>query len=112
MADWPRCLLGGMELMKEIGVGVIGLGMGKNMLAINNDPSSRLQVRALCDTDATRLEQLRSQHNISFATTHYQELLARPDIDVVGIYSPDHLHIEHIAAAAAAGKHIICTKPM
>src|SRR3954465_6142144 len=101
-----------MELMKEIGVGVIGLGMGKNMLAINNDPTSRMEVRALCDTDAVRLEQIRGQHDIAFSTTDYCELLARPDISVVGIYSPDYLHMEHIAAAAKAGKHIICTKPM
>ena len=31
---------------KDIGVGVIGLGMGRNMLGINEDPRSRLQVRA------------------------------------------------------------------
>ena len=99
-------------MKKEIGVGVIGLGMGKNMLAVNHDADSRLEVRALCDTSATLLEQMQSEHHIPFATTDYQQLLARPDISVVGIYSPDHLHKEHIAAAAAAGKHIICTKPM
>jgi predicted dehydrogenase len=98
--------------VKEIGVGVIGLGMGKNMLAVNHDPDSRMEVRALCDTDAARLDQVRTQHNIAFSTTDYRELLARPDIAVVGIYSPDHLHMQHIAAAALAGKHIICTKPM
>ncbi|MFN8488711.1 MAG: Gfo/Idh/MocA family oxidoreductase [Caldilineaceae bacterium] len=98
--------------MKDIGVGVIGLGMGKNMLAINQDRDSRLEVRAICDTSETLLAQIQREHQVSFATTDYQALLARPDIAVVGIYSPDHLHIEHIEAAAAAGKHIICTKPM
>ncbi|MEZ4733626.1 MAG: Gfo/Idh/MocA family oxidoreductase, partial [Caldilineaceae bacterium] len=98
--------------MKEIGVGIIGLGMGRNMLAINEDPASRLQVRAICDTNADLVERVRTQHNLPFATTTYQELLARPDIQVVGIYSPDHLHMAHIEAAAQAGKHIICTKPM
>ena len=39
------------ETMKEIGVGVIGLGMGRNMLAINQDATSRMQVRASCDTN-------------------------------------------------------------
>ncbi|CAN5418077.1 N/A [soil metagenome] len=98
--------------MKTIGVGVIGLGMGKNMLAINQDSHSVMEVRALCDTNEIMLEQVRAEYNIGFATTDYRQLLARPDIDVVGIYSPDHLHIEHITAAASAGKHIICTKPM
>ena len=62
--------------------------------------------------DPARLERLGNQHGISHVTADYRELVARPDIDMVGIYSPDHLHMEHIEAAAAAGKHIICTKPM
>jgi predicted dehydrogenase len=98
--------------MKEIGVGVIGLGMGRNMIAVNNDAASRMEVRAVCDTNPALVEQVRTQHNIPFACTDYQELLARPDIQVVGIYSPDHLHMAQIEAAAQAGKHIICTKPM
>ena len=99
-------------MMKTIGVGVIGLGMGKNMLAVNQDAASCLEVRGLCDTNEALLRQMQTQHNIPFATTAYQELLKRPDIDVIGIYSPDHLHMVQIEAAAQAGKHIICTKPM
>ncbi len=99
-------------MSKEIGVGVIGLGMGANMLAINRDAASRLQVRALCDANASLLQQTGERHSIGFVTSDYQELLERPDIDVVGIYTPDHLHSEQIEAAVAAGKHIICTKPM
>ena len=97
---------------KDIGVGVIGLGMGRNMLAVNDDADSRLQVRAICDSNADLLNRVQTQHKLPFATTAYEELLARPDIQVVGIYSPDHLHMAQIEAAAAAGKHIICTKPM
>ena len=97
---------------KDIGVGVIGLGMGRNMLAVNEDAESRLQVRAICDSNADLLNRVQTQHQLPFATTAYEALLARPDIQVVGIYSPDHLHMAQIEAAAAAGKHIICTKPM
>ena len=99
-------------MAKDIGVGVIGLGMGANMLQINDDPSSRLQVRALCDSDETRFRHLAAERGIPHTTSDYRELVARPDVDVVGIYSPDHLHIDHIEAAVAAGKHVICTKPM
>ncbi|HMN30992.1 MAG TPA: Gfo/Idh/MocA family oxidoreductase [Caldilineaceae bacterium] len=99
-------------MAKEIGVGVIGLGMGKNMLAVNQDPSSRMEVRGLCDSNETLLRQVQRQHGVAFATTDYHALLTRPDIDVIGIYSPDHQHIEQVEAAARAGKHIICTKPM
>jgi predicted dehydrogenase len=98
--------------MKDIGVGVIGLGMGRQMLAINNDPASRLQVRAICDQNEALLQQLKDQYKLPFASADYTDILARPDISVVGIYTPDDLHMQHIEAAAEAGKHIICTKPM
>lgn len=99
-------------MTKDIGVGVIGLGMGRNMLAINDDRHSRLEVRGLCDTNEALRSKLQTQHGIGYATDDYHQLLARDDIDVVGIYSPDHLHMEHVEAALAAGKHVICTKPM
>jgi predicted dehydrogenase len=98
--------------MKDIGIGVIGLGMGKNMLAINQDTASRMVVRGLCDTNPALLAQIQQQQPGCFVTTDYRQLLERPDIHVVGIFSPDHLHMQHIEAAVHAGKHIICTKPM
>jgi predicted dehydrogenase len=38
--------------------------------------------------------------------------MRRPDVDVVCVYSPDHLHGEHCRAALEHGKHVVCTKPM
>lgn len=99
-------------MRKEIGVGVIGLGMGANMLAINSDKESGMQVRALCDSDTDLMQRLAETHGIPFVTTDYRELVAHPEVDVVGIYSPDHLHMEHIEGAIAFDRNIICTKPM
>lgn len=99
-------------MTKDIGVGVIGLGMGRNMLDINADSQSRMEVRAICDANEEVLRKVQAGSGVPFATTRYEELLARTDISVVGIYTPDDLHAEHIAAALAAGKHVICTKPM
>ena len=99
-------------MRKDIGIGIIGLGMGRNMLSINADRDSRLEVRAVCDTDEGLLEQVQRQHRIPFATADYGELLARDDVAVVGIYTPDDLHMQHIEDSLMAGKHVICTKPM
>jgi phthalate 4,5-cis-dihydrodiol dehydrogenase len=41
-----------------------------------------------------------------------EELCADPDVDVVWIATPNHLHRPHTIMAAEHGKHIICTKPM
>jgi predicted dehydrogenase len=45
-------------------------------------------------------------------TADYRDLLARDDVDVVDLCLPNVLHAEAIAAAAAAGKHIYCEKPL
>jgi predicted dehydrogenase len=98
--------------MKEIGIGVIGIGMGSNLLPINHDPHSKLAVRGLCSQSASKVAALAARWEIPFHTTDYRALIARPDIDVIAVYSPDHLHTDHARAALAAGKHVICTKPM
>ncbi|AIE84248.1 oxidoreductase domain protein [Fimbriimonas ginsengisoli Gsoil 348] len=47
-----------------------------------------------------------------FMTDDYEAMLARPEVQIVAIYTPDHLHAEHIERAFRAGKHVICTKPL
>lgn len=67
----------------------------------------------LCDIN----EQLGRERCHEFAlkpelfTASLEKLLANAAVDVVGIYTPDHLHAEHIIKALQAGKHVICTKP-
>lgn len=97
---------------KDIGVGVIGIGMGATLLLLNQDPASRFEVRALCSPSAEKVRWKAEAAHIAAWTTDYRELIARDDIQVVGVFSPDHLHAEHAAAALRAGKHVVCTKPM
>ncbi len=47
-----------------------------------------------------------------WTTDTFASLLDRSDVDIVAIYTPDHLHAEQIEAAFLAGKHVICTKPL
>lgn len=98
--------------MKEIGIGIIGIGMGSNLLPINHVKDSRLAVRALCSQTPEKVARLAAQWEIPFHTTDYRALIERDDIQVVAVYSPDHMHIEQARAALQAGKHVICTKPM
>lgn len=99
-------------MVKDIGIGVIGIGMGANLLFINRNQESRLEVRAVCSPTAGKVEQLAHKWGLPFWSTDYRELLARDDIQVIAVYSPDHLHAQHAIAALQAGKHVICTKPM
>ena len=45
-------------------------------------------------------------------TSDWRDAVADPDIDVVDIVTPNHLHHEMVLAAAAAGKHVYCEKPL
>jgi predicted dehydrogenase len=97
---------------KTRGIGLVGLGFGKQVLAINADADSALEVRGICARRSAATAEVQAQHRIPFATTDYAQLLARPDIDIIGIFTPDAYHYEQILAALAAGKHVIVTKPM
>ncbi|MCC2683322.1 MAG: oxidoreductase [Paenibacillaceae bacterium] len=97
--------------MKSLGIGVIGLGMGKNMMYINDIPELRSEVRAISDVNQERLEECRSKFGVA-VSTDYKEVIHRSDIDIVGVFSPDHLHFEMIKEALECGKHVIVTKPM
>ena len=97
---------------KSIGVGVIGTGMGGTMFPLNREESSPFEVRSVCSARESRAKAAAQEWGIAHWTTDYQELIRRPDIDVVGVYSPDHSHAEHVIAALEAGKHVVCTKPM
>ena len=101
-----------MESGKKLGIGVIGLFMGRCMLYVNGLKSYNSEVRAICDIDEERLKRNQDEFHIPFAATDYKKLIRRDDIDIVGIFVPDQLHMEIIREALASGKHVICTKPM
>lgn len=96
---------------KDIGIGLIGLGMGRSALAVNDSPESHMRVVAVCDTDAPRARAVADRHKIPFVTTDSVDLTNSPGVDVVAVYTPDHLHFDHCMAALTAGKHVVCTKP-
>ncbi|MCZ6678301.1 MAG: Gfo/Idh/MocA family oxidoreductase, partial [Candidatus Poribacteria bacterium] len=96
--------------MARIGVGIIGLGMGKAMFGIRGVSNTELEIRGICDTNEDRLKRVQTQYDVPFATTDYRELIQRDEIDIVGIYTPDPLHAQHCLDALDCSKHVICTK--
>jgi predicted dehydrogenase len=93
-------------------IGVLGLGMGANVLTLNRDPSSRGRVRSICARDPAKLERFQAEYGVEQSFTDYRRMLEDKDLDIVAVYTPDALHAEHCVQALAAGKHVVCTKPM
>jgi len=96
--------------MKKLGLGVLGLGEGRSIISAGVQ-SALWDVVSLCDLSEELCKQRCAEFGLSRYTTNLDTLLSDPAVDVVGIYTPDHLHGEHILRALRAGKHVICTKP-
>lgn len=113
-------------LEAPLGVGVLGLHEGRTLLVALNHPvpppvgeilhpqtrTPRARAVAGCDLRAEKIAAAQRDCPDLFYTSDYDALLKREDVDIVAIYTPDHLHGEHIVRAFEAGKHVICTKPI
>ncbi len=69
-------------------------------------------VEGIASRTSARADDAAQRFGIPRAYGSYEALLADPDIDAVYIPLPNFLHLEWVLAAAAAGKHILCEKPM
>ncbi len=71
-----------------------------------------VKVSALCDADAGTLEKARQQTGVSVVSTRYEDIVSRDDVQAVIIATPNFLHKPIALAAMAAGKHVLCEKPL
>jgi predicted dehydrogenase len=92
-------------------LGILGLGEGRSTMSAALQ-SSRWELRKICDLNENLCRQRAKEFDFHNYTTRYEDLLNDPDIDVIGIYTPDKFHADHIAMALKAGKHVVCTKPL
>lgn len=65
----------------------------------------------ICDRDKAVCQKRADEFKMYEYTTEYSEMLMDPEIDIIAIYTPDHLHAEHVKLALKHGKHVVCTKP-
>ncbi len=74
--------------------------------------SERNELVAVASRDAARAESYAAEHGIPLAFASYDALLASDDIDVIYNPLPNSLHAPLTIAAAEAGKHVLCEKPL
>jgi predicted dehydrogenase len=100
--------------MKELGVGIIGSGWvaGSHMQAFEANPHT--EVRAIVSRDRERASARAAELKLAHckAYDHLEEMLASPEIHIVSIATPHHLHVQQGVAGAKAGKHLMLEKPV
>jgi predicted dehydrogenase len=69
-------------------------------------------MQVVCGRDEARVSEAADRLGWAETETDWQRLVARPDIDLVDICTPGDTHAEIAIAALAAGKHVLCEKPL
>jgi predicted dehydrogenase len=122
-ASWPEVapkLKFKEAKMKKLNVGLIGAGfMGKaHSLAYMAMPmffwpAPALPVRkTIVDVSDSIAAEAAQRFGFEKSTSDWRSVVEDPEIDIIDIATPNHLHAEIAIAAAAAGKHIISEKPL
>ena len=109
-----------MTATRRLGVAVLGFGwMGQaharsmaRLTSIFNGLDYRPELVVCADSDGSRRRAAARDFGFADATDDWNAAVDRADVDVVMICAPNMVHCEMVEAAAAAGKHVFCEKPV
>src|ERR1043165_3916840 len=93
-----------------LSIGILGLGEGRSTISAALQ-SNKLKLKMICDKDLELCRKRGDEFKVYDYTTEYEEMLKDESIDIIAIYTPDHLHAEHVKQALLHNKHVVCTKP-
>ena len=99
--------------MNALNIGVVGVGeMGRRHAENLRRSVPHTRLVAVADIDLERARTVAAELEIDAAYPSVEALAAHSGLDAVVIASPPKYHLPAIAAAAAAGKHVFCEKPL
>ncbi len=98
--------------MDKIGFAVIGTGLFGENHALVYSRLPDVKLAAVCDVNEERAQTVAKKYGAGACYTDYEPLLEDPSIQAVSIATPDFAHSDIALAAARAGKHILCEKPL
>jgi len=98
--------------MKKIGVGIVGCGRISDLHELGYRDRADAEILAVCDSSRKRAQKKAKEWQVPEVYTYYPDLLKNPDIDLVELLVPHHLHCPFTIQAALAGKHVSVQKPM
>lgn len=98
----------------EIGLGTIGAGRATelHMGGLQRYSGVHVRYKMICARRHEQVAMAQKRYGFEQTTLDYHDILNDPDIDVVDICTPPYVHEEMVLEALAAGKHVICEKPL
>ena len=100
-------------MSEPLRLAIVGVGWaGSRQIAAIDELGGDVVVACLVDNDAAFLRQKAEEFGVGTIYTGLDEALADPTIEAVSICLPHDLHEDAAVAAARAGKHILCEKPL
>jgi UDP-N-acetyl-2-amino-2-deoxyglucuronate dehydrogenase len=94
-----------------IGIGIIGAGRMGEIHAANIQKISGTKVVAVTEVIKSKAQEFAQKYGVD-SYDDYRPLLDRKDVQAVVVCNPHSLHHDSVVAAANAGKHILCEKPI
>jgi predicted dehydrogenase len=93
-------------------VGLVGCGIGRQHLDAYRSLPELFEVAALCDVDLAKARALASERGIRRVVGDLAALCEMDELDVIDLCTPPYLHVTQTLQVLAAGKHVICEKPL
>lgn len=97
---------------EKISYGIIGTGAIAKQHALAIESCEDARIGAVCDTNPQRAADFAAEYGVQRIYCSLEELLRDPEIQAVSICTPSGTHGQIAMAAALAGKHILCEKPI
>lgn len=99
---------------RPVRIAVIGTGFAAHfhLASYRKVYGENFEIAVICGRNSERAGALAAEYGVARVESDWEKVLADPSIDVVDLCVPNDLHVPRILAAAKAGKHIICEKPL
>ena len=97
---------------ERLRVGIVGAGIGRHHAQSYLCFPELFDVRVVCDLDQARAGELATDLDIPRITTQVEDLYSADDLDIIDVCTPSNLHAPQTLRALAAGKHVVCEKPL
>ena len=102
---------------KKLGVALCGLGsLSTNQIAPALQKTRNCRLAGIVTGTPSKAEEWKKKYGLSdkaiYNYGNMSQMASNPDIDIVYVVTPNALHMDHTLAAAAAGKHVFCEKPL